>query len=88
MRPKGFEDWVETESGLTHAVSVPRNLGGAGADLGLGVGCSLYREEDLPASNVKEWRAWLGPCAAAQMAGTRQRLGRQPSDWVQPMLHN
>jgi hypothetical protein len=81
MRPKGFEDWVETESGLTHAVSVPRNLG-------LGVGCSLYREEDLPASNVKERRARLGPCAAAQMAGTRQRLGRQPSDWVQPMLHD
>jgi len=45
-------------------VSVMRDSGGAGADLGLGVGRSLYREGDLPLVTLNRRRPGWALCGS------------------------
>jgi hypothetical protein len=77
---------VETRSRLTHAFSVPRDLGGAGADVGLEVGRSLYRGGDLPLVTLSWRRPWLGPVRQHKRRQRWQCPGRQPSDPVFSVL--
>ena len=69
---------METRSRLTHAVSVLRDLGGTGADVGLEVGCSLYREGDLPLVTLSWQQPRLGPVRQHKRRQHWQRPGCQP----------